>query len=136
MKLATTTSDFSSYEMDGYASVKAIADAGFRYIDYSFQYDYDRRSGLQAGDWRPYADKLLKLADERGLQFVQAHAPMGSPLVKNGQYESFMQLTKQSIEAAAYLGIPNIVVHSGYVKDMSKEETFKKNVLFRSEERR
>ena len=133
MKLATTTSDFSSYAMDGYASAKAIADAGFRYIDYSFQYDYDRRSGLQAGDWRPYADKLLKLADERGLQFVQAHAPMGSPLVKNGQYESFMQLTKQSIEAAAYLGIPNIVVHSGYVKDMSKEETFKKNVLFYEE---
>ena len=60
-------------------------------------FDYDRRSGLQAGDWRPYADKLLKLADERGLQFVQAHAPMGSPLAKNGQYESFMQLTKQSI---------------------------------------
>ena len=88
---------------------------------------------MQAGDWRPYADKLLKLADERGLQFVQAHAPMGSPLAKNGQYESFMQLTKQSIEAAAYLGIPNIVVHSGYVKDMSKEETFKKNVLFYEE---
>lgn len=101
MKLATTTSDFSSYAMDGYASAKAIADARFRYIDYSFQYDYNRRSGLLAGDWRPYADKLLKLADERELQFVQAHSPLGSPLVKNGQYESFMQLTKQSIEAAA-----------------------------------
>ncbi len=133
MKLATTTGDFSAYELDGYDSTVAIADAGFRYIDYSFQYDFDRGIGLQADDWKAYADRLLRLADQRGLQFVQAHSPMGKPLVKDGNYETFMHLTKQSIEAAAYLGIPNIVVHSGYAKDMSKEETFAQNVLFYEE---
>lgn len=116
MKLATTTSDFSSYDLDGYASTKAIAEAGFRYIDYSFQYDYDRKSGLQADNWKPYADELLKLADERGLKFVQAHSPMGSPLVKNGQYESFMQLTKQSIEAAAFSAFRT----SLFIRDMRR----------------
>ncbi len=32
-------------------------------------------------------------------------------------FSQFIEDTKRSIEAAAYLGIPNIVVHSGHVKD-------------------
>ena len=65
-----------------------------------------------------------------GLKFVQAHSPLGRPLVFDDEHEEFIRLTKQSITAAAYLGIPNIVVHSGYAKDMPKAETFKQNKLF------
>lgn len=70
------------------------------------------------------------MADERGLKLVQAHSPLGRPLVFDDEHEEFVRLTKQSITAAAYLGIPNIVVHSGYAKDMPKAETFKQNKLF------
>ena len=130
MKLATTTSDFAAYGLNGEESVAAIADAGFKYIDYSFGCDFAGKTGLLCDNWQKNADRLLKLADERGLKFVQAHSPLGRPLVCDDEHDEFIRLTKQSIEAAAYLGIPNIVVHSGYAKDMPREETFKQNKLF------
>lgn len=35
MKLATTTSDFMCFGLNGEESVGAVADAGFKYIDYA-----------------------------------------------------------------------------------------------------
>lgn len=130
MKLATTTSDFMNFGLNGEESVGAVADAGFKYIDYSFGYDFHGKTGLLGNEWQSCAERLLALADERGLKFVQAHSPLGRPLVFDDEHEEFVRLTKQSITAAAYLGIPNIVVHSGYAKDMPKAETFKQNKLF------
>lgn len=133
MKLATTTSDFTSFGLTDEESISAIADAGFHYIDYSFGYDYRTRSGLLCENWKPFADNLLALADTRELQYVQAHSPLGRPLVCDNEQEDFIHLTKQSIETAAYLGIPNIVIHSGYDRDLSKKETFQKNKQFYQE---
>ena len=65
MKLATTTSDFAGYGLNGEESVAAIADAGFKYIDYSFGYDFAGKTGLLCDNWQKSADRLLKLADER-----------------------------------------------------------------------
>lgn len=130
MKLATTTSDFMCFGLNGEESVGAVADAGFKYIDYGFGYDFHGKTGLLGNEWQSCAERLLALADERGLKFVQAHSPLGRPLVFDDEHEEFVRLTKQSVTAAAYLGIPNIVVHSGYAKDMPKAETFKQNKLF------
>lgn len=42
---------------------------------------------------------------------------------------SFVSQSK-ALQPPLHLGIPNIVVHSGYAKDMPKAETFKQNKLF------
>ena len=69
MKLATTTSDFMCFGLNGEESVGAVADAGFKYIDYSFGYDFHGKTGLLGDDWQSCAERLLALADERGLKF-------------------------------------------------------------------
>ena len=84
-------------------------------------------------NWKKYADELLDMAEEKNFKFVQSHSPLGRPLVFDEEHEQFIADTKRSIEASAYLGIKNIVVHSGYAKGMSKEETFKQNLSFYQE---
>ena len=130
MKLATTTGDFFPYGLNDKESIAAVAQSGFKCIDYSFGYDFNHRCGLLGDNWRGFADELLELSENLGVKFVQSHAPLGSPLVPDEKQESFIADTKRSIEAAAYLGIPNIVVHSGYVKGMSAEETIERNAAF------
>ncbi|MBQ9769579.1 MAG: sugar phosphate isomerase/epimerase, partial [Clostridia bacterium] len=61
---------------------------------------------------------------------VQAHSPMGRPIVKNDEQHAFIEGTKLCVKACADLGIENIVVHSGYDSGLSKEETFEKNREF------
>ncbi len=130
MKLATTTGDFAAYGFNAKESIAAIREAGFKYIDYSFGLDCRTRTGFYSDDWKAYGNELKDFAQKLGVSFVQAHSPMGRPLVMDGEYEQFILDTKRSIEAAAYLGIPNIVVHSGYQTGLSKEETFYKNKIF------
>ena len=128
MKLATTTGDFFPFGLNVKESISAVAEAGFKYIDYSFSYDYRTGTGLLGDDYKAFAKELLKMADNLGVKFVQAHSPLGRPFAENS--EPFIAATKRSIEAAALLGIPNIVVHSGYLKGLTKEETFKRNKEF------
>ena len=130
MKLATTIADFFPFGSNVEESIEAVVEAGFRYIDYSFSYDYRTGSGLLGDRPEAFAKKLLKMADEKGFRFVQAHSPLGRPFAENA--EPFIDATKRSIETAAMLGIPNIVVHSGYLNGLSKEETFKRNKEFYS----
>jgi sugar phosphate isomerase/epimerase len=58
---------------------------------------------------------------------------LGRPLLENGSNTEFVKFTKRSIEAAGYLGIPNIVVHTGYLPNISKEENFRRNKIFYEE---
>jgi len=128
MKLATTTGDFSSYTADQAQAVRYIAESGFRYIDYSFGADYTRNSGIYSDDMQSHLDRMLDTASELNVKFVQSHSPMGAPIADDN--DAFVDATIRSIEAAGILGIPTIVVHSGYVKDISKDECFERNRTF------
>lgn len=130
MKLATTTCDFFKYGLNDVESILAVKEAGFKYVDYSFSFDHSNGCGLLSRDWKPFADKILEIAQQNDLKFVQAHSPLGRPLILNSNHEQFIKDTKQSIETAAYIGIRNIVVHAGYRENLSKEETFKLNKEF------
>lgn len=131
MKLATTTGDFFHFGLNVEESINAVTEAGFKYIDYSFTYDFRTKTGLLGENPKAFAEKLLKMADASGFKFVQSHSPLGRPLAEGS--EDFIEATKQSIETASWLGIPNIVVHSGYLKGLSKKETFKRNKKFYEE---
>lgn len=62
MRLATTTSDFFKYGLNVEESIMAILEAGFKYIDYSFDYDFTNKTGLLGENWEAYADGLLNMA--------------------------------------------------------------------------
>lgn len=130
MKLATTIGDFSAFFEDSKDKIRSCHDAGFRYLDYGFGSDFSKKTGMFSEDWQTYLEELKRLADELSVTFVQSHAPMGRPIVKDANYEEFIEGNKHCIECAAALGIPNIVIHSGYDKGLSKEETFSRNLEF------
>ena len=122
MKLATTTLDFSQYVDSQEDAILHIKNAGFRYIDYSFDMDYNKNIGVACMESDEYLKRLKSFAQENDVQFVQSHAPMGKPLVKDKYYESFIEANKKCIKACSLLGVKNIVIHSGYDTGLSKED--------------
>ena len=128
MKLATKTGDFATFGLTQFEAAQCIAKSGFRYVDYSFFMDYDNRSGVYSENWQTYCKELREKTEKMGLCFVQAHAPMGKPIDEDNA--AFLADTIRSIEACALLGIKNLVVHTGYMRGLSKEETFEKNLRF------
>ena len=128
MKLATTTGDFSGYTRSQAESLGYIREAGFRYADYSFGMDYSHRGGVYAEDYEAYFETINRATGEIGIQLVQAHSPMGTPLTDpDGR---FLADTLRCVDACGAWGIPNLVVHSGYTLGLTPEETFDANKKF------
>lgn len=130
MKIATTTGDFSSYYRDNLDRIRGLHAAGFRYIDldmYTFTPDH-----IYMNDgWRDSVKALKDEAEKLGMTFVQAHSQGGNPLSPDSDHVDFLiDATVRSIEICEMLGIKNTVVHSGFAKEMSKEEWFEKNRAF------
>ncbi len=128
MKLATTTGDFSEYTKNPLESVKCIAEAGFKYIDYSFEFDYKTKTGFFGSDFNGHLGKLKETADKAGVRFVQAHAPMGAPVAEDNS--AFIRDNMVCIEACNALGIENLVIHSGYRAGLTKQACFEQNKAF------
>ncbi|MBQ3507441.1 MAG: sugar phosphate isomerase/epimerase [Clostridia bacterium] len=128
MKLATTTGDFNAYTGSQIASLHCIREAGFRYADYSFGHDLSTHTGVYAEDHEAYYERVAMAAEDMGIRLVQAHSPMGTPLTDpDGQ---FLADTIRCVDACGAWGIPNLVVHSGYTRGLTKEETFEANKQF------
>lgn len=130
MKLATTTGDYQAYTYNQDYAISMIKDAGFKYIDYSFIMDYKNGSGIFGNDPDGYIDDIKRLVEKLEVRFVQSHSPMGTPIVKDGNYRPFIDATNKCIKACSKLGIDNIVVHSGYERNISKEGNFYRNKEF------
>lgn len=128
MKLATTTSDFISYTSDIFKIMEYIKSSGFDCIDYNFGEDYYKKCGVFGENKEEYIVSLTQKANELEMNFVQAHAPMGEPLADDG--DEFVQANIECIKACNKLGIKNLVVHSGYLQNISKKECFEKNKIF------
>jgi len=128
MYLATTTGDFGAYTHSQAESMAYIKQAGFRFLDYNFGSDYSRRDGVYSENWREYLAGIQAKADELGVKFIQSHSPMGAPIADGN--DAFTEDTIRCVEACGILGIPTVVVHSGYIKGLSIRETFEKNKIF------
>ncbi len=128
MKLATTTGDFSAYTSSQTEAMKYINQAGFKYLDYNFGVDYNRRDGVYSDDFKGHIKKIKEAASELGVKFVQSHSPMGKPIADDN--EQFIKDTLICVEACGELGIPSVVVHSGYESGLTKEEAFERNRVF------
>ena len=128
MKLATTTGDFRLYTDSQAEALRWIHEAGFLYADYSFSTDYQKRTGVYVADHSAYFDEIRRACDMIGIQLVQAHAPLGKPIAEDNA--QFIEDTIRCVDACGAWGIPNLVVHSGYARGLSVEETFVKNKEF------
>ena len=128
MKLATKTGDFFDYTGSQIESMKHIKEAGFRYIDYSFGCDHGGRTGVYSENYKKYIEDIAAEAKKLGVSLVQAHAPMGRPLEESGAL--LLEDTIRCVDACGEWGIKNLVVHSGYLKNISKEENFARNKDF------
>ncbi len=130
MRLVTTLDDFSRYYDNYEDRIRAVHAAGFRYIDIDI---YTRpmidRFFLCDG-WEANTERIAATAAELGMTFVQAHSPGGNPLKADGNHEWLMQATVRSLEVCQRLGIPHIVVHAGFGKDMSKKTFFEQNRVY------
>ncbi len=128
MKLATSTGDFIRYEVSQLDALTYIKEAGFSYADYNFHMDYVRKNGVYSRDFESHFVKIADHAQETGIKLVQAHAPMGDPISED--ISDFVKDTILCVDACGAWGIPNLVVHSGYLAGLSKEETFEENKKF------
>jgi len=119
MRLATSTGDLLHYTSSPAEAVRAFEGTGFRHLDYSF---YNAaRTGLpfmDEKDWMREVAAAALEAERLGFDFVQAHSPGNNFLVTDGagkadDYEFTVKANIRSIEACGYLGVKNLVVHSG-----------------------
>lgn len=128
MKLATTTGDYSAYALPQADILKRIKAAGFRYADYNFGPDYTQRNGVYSENFQDHFHTISKTADEIGIKLIQAHSPMGTPLADEDG--SFLEDTLRCVDACGAWDIKNLVVHSGYVRGLSREQTLERNKKF------
>ena len=127
MKLATTTGDFSAYTDSQAISLEHIRKAGFRYADYNFGCDYSLNNGVYGENFEKYFEEINQASEKLGIKLIQSHAPMGKPLADGGK---LLADTIRCVDACGAWNIPNLVVHSGYIKGLSPEETFERNKEF------
>ncbi len=136
MKLATTSGDFTRYFPDNENRIRALFRAGFRHIDLSLYHEADPASVFLNDGWEKEVDRIRRIADELGMDFVQSHAPGGNPLLFDAQWDLLLASTRRSLEICAMLGIPNTVVHLGWADDLlyadkaAKEVYFERNMKF------
>lgn len=128
MKLATTTGDFGGYTNSQIEALRYVRQAGFLYADYSFGMDYKHRNGVYSKDYPAYFEAVNAAAQEIGIKLIQAHSPLGTPLIDPDG--SFLADTIRCVDACGAWGIPNLVVHSGYANGLSVEQTFAANKAF------
>lgn len=113
MRLATTTYDFIHYLPTQVERVRQYEGTGFRYLDYSFDDVLWPNSTFLTNHWMDDVIAASKAAEQLGFTFVQAHASGAYDFLDpKADHEAGMLALARSIEACAYLGIPNIVVHS------------------------
>lgn len=130
MKLCNTTGDFARYCRKHEERVENLVEAGFKYIDLNMYSIVNEPSFFGDMPWEENAKKLQEYTNSLGATFVQAHSPGINALDVHENSERDLAATIRSVEVCGVLGIPNIVVHSGWATDISKEEWFEKNAAF------
>ena len=109
--------------------VDILADAGWDAIDWSFFGMIDGKSIWVEDEWKTRAASVRKLADQRRIQIVQAHAPFPSGIGDHQRDQVIFGMLCRSIEVASILGARNIIVHPLKWIDVKtqREEAWKAN---------
>lgn len=131
MKISTMTSDFSRFCNTFEDNIDHMYKAGFRYIDINLCSVKKEDPLLISANWKDNAKRLREYAEEKGMRFVQAHAPaFRNPFSDN--IDDLVETTIRSIRVCKELGIENTVVHAGWKSGLSQEEFYKRTYDFYS----
>ena len=109
-------------------AVNMLADAGFPAVDIAMLSKVDPPF---CDDWRGLAKRLKAIKAEKGITYVQAHAPTGG---WQEYIDNVIPMLPNVFEFCGMLGIPNVVVHPimrGYYYD-DKERMYDENMKFYS----
>ncbi len=108
-------------------AVNMLADAGFPAVDITMQ--DEKVDPPFCSDWRAIAKRLKSIAKERGITFIQGHAPVGC---WEHYINDIIPMMPNVFELAGILEIPNLVVHPimrGYYYD-DKARMFEEILIF------
>lgn len=117
---------------DYFENLELTHRAGFRHFDLAFPGSPNYNAGSDI-ELEVLVKKLSEIKSKLGIDFVQSHAPGGMPLADDDAARKLIELTKDNIRACHKLGIPYLVVHPGFLKDISKDEYFERNKRFYDE---
>lgn len=131
MRLVTNT-EWLADNIGHSQTLKLIAKAGFDGVDCSF-FDMKEDGCVWNSDgWKDYALALRGVADDLGLPFRQAHAPFHTTIGEEPYDSEMRKKILRSMEAAALLGVENIVVHA--IRHLNyhihREQLFQMNLDF------
>lgn len=121
MKLATTTGDLFWSGDTPDSIIENYRTTGFKYLDVSFYADHRPGSRLIGDNYMSYIDEYAGAAAKCGVTYVQAHAPGYNPFDPEADHEMGMLAMRRAIKACGILGIPNIVTHAGFSRDIPAE---------------
>ncbi len=130
MKISTTTSDIlRKHGVEG--AIRIIAEAGYDAYDYSFC-SLPKDDPFFTASYMERAKEIKAVADECGIVCNQAHAPFPSSVGDPIKDEIIFENIVRSMEFAAYLGCPVIIVHPKQHLNYGDhpEELFEMNVEF------
>lgn len=110
MRLVTQT-DIMAKNHGDEECIRILAKAGFDAIDWSF-FGMEADMGIWCTDaWREHALALREIGAQCGIGFSQAHAPFPSTTGQEPYDTKIRKWILRSMEAAALMGVRNIVVH-------------------------
>lgn len=128
MKIATSTGDFSPYTNRQEDAIKFLHDSGFRCVDYNFGIDYFHKNGAYGNAVDAHIDSVKRTMDKYEMEFVQSHGPIKDPFADDPT--EIIGDTVQSAKVCDALGIPTVVVHSGFRAGYTKEQTIEGNIKY------
>lgn len=130
MKLVTQTHHLAA-RFGIEKAVDMLADAGYDGMDFTA---FGSEEFYTDAHPKSYYTELRRRAEDRGLAFLQAHAPHGSSFVDKEATERRFDEIVCSMKNAAYLGVPLIVVHPyqhlTYFDEGVPERLFEENMVF------
>ena len=120
--------------MDGF---KKIHEAGFDGVDFGIEIfgDYDSCLATDGScffdrsmdELKAYFEPYKEAAAANSVEFSQGHSPFTRcPDGNEPGYEHFAEITRKNIELAAWLGIPNFVIHPFVFTDAAAKERERK----------
>lgn len=111
-------------------SVDMITDAGFDAIDLSFPDNHYQTMPQE----KEFYTELRKRTEDKGVCFVQAHAPAPSSFKDEARSEAMFRDIVSTMRRASFVGAKNIVVHPcqhlNYVDEGVPEYLFEYNMKF------
>ena len=106
-------------------AVALIADAGFDAIDLSM-FEGESTAWIYEDGFDKRIKELVKIAEDHGVYFNQAHAPFPSYRVGDRKYNRKIRpMLIRSIEAAGLAGVKTIVVHPVFFPENKKKRNLR-----------